>query len=246
MAYRILMDLSHYERIHSLPDKLFLDKDYLFSFINFGDQIPSVDKLQKYDLLLIGDPKPKYFNEILWNKEELRNIKQYVRRGGKMLITSSNRGDFNLSPMLGGLRIFQKLTGVALFPNFLTFSLSPRDYFGKKSILHLHLSSQSLPFGDFTPNDYLAWGKSTILVLHEEYPAKILLTSPESTQIHDYVTKKKKYTSRQPLLVFRQYHEGLVVTSASSCFFLQNSQYGIEVEANGKFFLELINWILSF
>ncbi|WP_457558329.1 hypothetical protein [Candidatus Harpocratesius sp.] len=244
MVFRIIIDLSHYERIRSLPDSLFNHEDYLFSFINTGERITDLERLQKHDLLLLGDPKPKYQEELLFIPDELRTLKKYVKKGGKILLTSSNRGDFNLPGAMGSLRVLYKLTGVEKFNYSLAFAVNRNDHFTKKSILRIPFSSSSLPFkGD--KNSFLSFGSSTYLSLHSDYEPIILLKSPISTWIHDYNSKKKYCIGSQPLLVYRRFFNGLVVTSSSSSFLTKSIEDGLSIGANRIFLQRLIKWMLS-
>ncbi|MCF2138686.1 MAG: hypothetical protein K9W44_01360 [Candidatus Lokiarchaeota archaeon] len=244
MVFRIIIDLSHYERIRSLPDSLFNPEDYLFSFINTGERITDLERLQKHDLLLLGDPKPKYQEELLFIPDELRTLKKYVKNGGKILLTSSNRGDFNLPRTMGSLRVLYKLTGVEKFNYSLAFAVNQEDHFFKKSVLRIPFSSSSLPFKIDNKN-FLGFGRSTYLSLHSEYKPIVLLKSPSSTWVHDYQTKKKYIVGSQPLLVYRKYYNGFVVTSASSSFLSKNIEDGFGIGANKIFLQRLVNWMLS-
>ena len=111
----------------------------------------------------MGNPQPKFRGEQLFTPPELRTIKAYVKSGGKILITTSNRGDFNHSNSLGSLRVLHKITGIVQYAYALNYMTDPEQYIDQKSNLIIRDFPHHPIFEDFTPDDYLVFGKSTFL-----------------------------------------------------------------------------------
>ena len=90
---RILVDLSHNERYSQIPKNVF-DFTFTFEFLYSGMQFPDITSLREYDMVIIGDIIPaKNEKDHLFLNSEIELLKEYVKQGGKLLISSSSGGD---------------------------------------------------------------------------------------------------------------------------------------------------------
>ncbi len=245
MVFRILVDVSHYETIQRIPDQYFPSEEYLFFFNSVGGNLADFDMLQQYDLIILGNPQPKYRDEQLFTSPELRIIKKYVKSGGKLLITTGNRGDFDHPNSWGSLRVFYKLTGIVQYAYAVNYISDPDQFIGKKTNLIIRDFPNHPIFEDFAPNDNLIFGKSTYLTIHPEVSSTVLLTTPKLTQCHNYATKQKTKLGSQPIFVYNRYSEGLTVVLGSSSFLTEDPTSGITAGSNSKFVKNLLEWILD-
>ncbi|MHA1519792.1 MAG: hypothetical protein ACTSVZ_01170 [Promethearchaeota archaeon] len=246
MVFRILIDLSHYETIQKIPDQFFQSEEYIFFFNSVGSNIADFEALQQYNLIIFGNPQPKYLDERLFTSPELKSLKKYVKLGGKLLITTSNRGDFNREKLSGSLRVLYNLTGIMQYAYALNYIKDPDQFIEKKSNLIIRdFPSHPIFEGFNNDEDHLVFGNSTYLILHPEISSYVLLTTPKRTWSHYYATKQKNELGSQPILVYRTYFEGLVVVLGSSSFLTKDSINGIGAGSNGKFARNLFGWMLN-
>ncbi|QEE15502.1 ThuA domain-containing protein [Promethearchaeum syntrophicum] len=244
MTIKILIDLSHNEQLISFPEQIFSKSDFFFDFTRPSDDLSQFN-LNQYSLIIIGNPKPRKNTELLFKPSELKKIKEYVKRGGNLLITSGARGDYNLANNLGSLRVFYKLTGINRFHHAILFHMGKNHYFKKKVNLIITEFPKHPIFNNFCSSDRLIFGKSTYFTINPKSNVNILLTSPKSTDIHYYSLDEEKTINKVPIFVVNQYFKGKVAIIATSGFFSKNKMHGIEVASNKKFLFGLLSWFFN-
>ena len=244
MMIKILIDLSHNEQLTSFPEHIFKKTDFLFDFTTPTDDLSEIN-LNQYNLVIIGKPKPQKRTELLFKPSELKKIKDYVKKGGNLLITSGSRGDYNLANNLGSLRVFRKLTGIIQYHYTILFHMTENQYIQKKTNLIIKEFPKHPIFKDFNSKDKIIFGKSTYFTLNPESNANVLLNSPNNTDAHNYSLDEEKTIGNVPIFVVNEYFKGKVAIIASSEFLNMNKLSGIEAGSNKKFLFGLLSWFFD-
>jgi uncharacterized membrane protein len=243
--YKILIDASHNERVKKFPEKIFKKSEFLFDFTSGADILANADELKKYDVIVLGDPKPKTKNERLFTAEEISAIKKYVKEGGRLLITSGARGDYALAETLGSLRAFYGISGVVQYHYAVLYHSAPECNFESKMCLTIPNIPKHAIFSNFSNDDRLIFGKSTYLTLHPDSKAKVILTAPKGSKSHSYRNKEKKAVDDAALMVVNKYHEGKVMAVASSDFLNFEDITPQEQKSNEKLLKGILSWLFS-
>lgn len=244
MTIKILIDLSHNEQLISFPEQVFSNSDFFFDFTRPTDDLSEI-KLSHYNLIIIGNPKPRKSTELLFKPSEIKNIKDYLKNGGNLLITSGARGDYNLANNLGSLRVFYKITGISRYNYAILFNMIKKNYYQKKVNLIINKFPKHPIFKDFNSKDKIIFGKSTYFTMSPNKKAKVLLNSPSNTDAHYYLLDEEKTVNKSPIFVVNEYFEGKVAIIASSEFLSNNRLCGIEAESNTKFLFGLLSWFFD-
>ena len=244
MTIKILIDLSHNEQLTSFPEHIFKKTDFLFDFTTPTDDLTEKN-LNQYDLVIIGKPKPQKRTELLFKPSELRNIKDYVKKGGNLLITSGSRGDYNLANNFGSLRVFRKLTGIIQYHHAILFHMTEKQYTQKKTNLVIKEFPKHPIFKKFNSKDKIIFGKSTYFTINPKRDAEVLLKSPSNTDAHYYLFDEEKIIGDVPVFVVNKYFKGKVAIIASSEFLSKNEINGIDAGSNKKFLFGLLSWFFS-
>ncbi|UYP47412.1 hypothetical protein NEF87_003697 [Candidatus Lokiarchaeum ossiferum] len=243
--YQILIDLSHNEQLASLPDEIFVNQDLLFSFTRPTDDLTSLEFLQQYDMIFMGNPKPVSEDRLLFTPDELKTLKQYVAEGGNLFLTSGARGDYNFSHELGSLRVFYNLTGIIQYHYAVLFHTDPQIYRTKKWNIKISQFPSHPIFTNFSTKDYLVFGKSTFFSLGEDLDVVPLILAPEKTQAHFYQNKQKTPIRQESLMVANEFHKGKVISLSSSSLFTRNAHNGYLAGANQKLINGIFDWLLD-
>jgi len=244
MTIKILIDLSHNEQLTSFPEHIFRKTDFLFDFTTPTDDLSEIN-LNQYNLVIIGKPKPQKRTELLFKPSELKNIKDYVKKGGNLLITSGSRGDYNLANNLGSLRVFRKLAGIIQYHHTILFHMTENQYAQKKTNLIIKEFPKHPIFKNFNSKDKIIFGKSTYFTISPKKNAEILLNTPNNTDAHYYLLDEEKTIDKVPIFVVNEYFKGKVAIIASSELFSKNKLNGIEVGSNKKFLFGLLSWFFG-
>ena len=244
MTIKILIDLSHNEQLISFPEQVFSNSDFFFDFARPTDDLSEYN-LSQYNLIIIGNPKPRKGTELLFKPSELKKIKSYVKEGGNLLITSGARGDYNLANDLGSLRVFYKLTGITSYKYALLFHMTKNHYFQKKVNLIIREFPKHPIFNNFNSKDKIIFGKSTYFTLNPKSNANVLLNSPNNTDAHNYSLDEEKTIDNVPIFVVNEYFKGKVAIIASSEFLSKKELSGIEAGSNKKFLFGLLSWFFD-
>ena len=244
MTIKILIDLSHNEQVISFPEQFFNNSDFFFDFTRPSDDLSEIN-LNQYNLIIIGNPKPQKNTELLFKPSEIKNINDYVKKGGNILITSGARGDYNHAKKLGSLRAFYNFTGISQYHYVILFHMTKIHYIQKKMNLVIKEFPKHPIFTNFTSKDKIIFGKSTYFTISPNKNAEVLLNSPSNTDAHYYLLDEEKTIGKVPIFVVNEYFKGKVAIIATSEFFSKSKLNGIEAGSNKKFLFGLMSWLLG-
>lgn len=245
MTWNILMDLSHNEQIQNFPEKMFSEFDLIFHFNRPTDDLVNIENLNKYDLIILGNPRPRGIGTTLFSKLELISLKKYVFAGGNLFLTSGAFGDFGLHHDQGSLRVLYRLTGIQKFYNAILYSPNPNDYRKKKTNIVVSRFPDHPIFKYLTEKDHLFFYRSTFFLLHPEIKDITVLYSPKSSYYHDFSQRKKLKAKAQPILTAMNFGQGKVLTLATSEIMKKQPDFGIEQEGNKKLIKGCLEWLLK-
>ena len=244
MTIKILIDLSHNEQIISFPEQVFRNSDFFFDFTRPSDDLSELN-LNQYNLIIIGNPKPRKSTELLFKPSEIKNIKDYVKKGGNLLITSGARGDYNLANNLGSLRVFHNLAGISQYHYAILFHMTKNHFSQKKINLVIKEFPKHPIFKNFNSKDKIIFGKSTYFTISPKKKAEILLNSPKNTDAHYYSLDEEKTIDKVPIFVVNEYFEGKVAIIATSELLSKKKLVGIEAGSNKKFLFGILSWFFG-
>ncbi|MBD3352143.1 MAG: hypothetical protein GF364_11705 [Candidatus Lokiarchaeota archaeon] len=248
-----MIDLSHNETFDKIPDFLF-DLDHIFDFINFGEPFPLYKELKRYDLLILGNIKPAVNKkDHLFLNEEIRNIQEFFKNGGRVLTTTSSGGDYDYTIKKGSLRALKSVTGVKRYwwgklINCTPFN--PRNNIQNRSqnssqnnsIFYYNRFPKHAIFRDVKE---LVLNDCTFLETIDNPFVKELLLSGNNVSFRysydDYIEEIESV----PLLVVVDGGFTKSITIGSSSFMSLDTDYGINIADNKTFFHNVIEWLLS-
>ena len=237
MVYRILMDLSHNEQVESFPD-VFSEDDFIIEFVNKNEGPLTYDKLEDFDVLILGNIQhSKDNNNDKFTPEELISIKEFVGKGGGLLVTSGAGGDQDISIKQGSIRVLYKLTGVKKFWNGTI--LYPKRH---SIIDNVNLKIDTIFQHPITDGvNQLVLGNSTFFSITED--AEDIITTSENASFKYFNLNEIDEIGQVPICVISEFYNGRVVTLGSSSIFFEEDEIGIDIEDNRKFLENIIGWL---
>ena len=237
-------DYSHNNKL-TIENNAFTDfTQYLFdSSFQLGkiEAGITLDKLTKYDILIIGVPTLGPDLDL----DEIRELVLYVKNGGSLLIINDEGGDFenknNLSELTKNFGI--KFNSDRLYDNK-NFSLDNTHPIIKDFSSH------------FITRDILQFVHSNGCTLtidksieDEKIDVNAIAFSSETTSWHSCLNgdgwhdESKQYL---PIIGAAHYYQGKVVTIGNlSIFSSLNKSYGIQAADNFKLVSNIISWLLN-
>jgi len=236
----ILFDLCHNEMLN-LEEDDFLNFSNLLERLNLkvkkNENRNLIKKvLENIDLLIIGNPIDDYFSNI-----EIKDITDFVRNGGGLLLISEYGADYlqktNLND-LSGMHF-----GIYFEKNLIKESnTSNQDC---SSILHIH---------EFPDNDIstglreLVIGGACSLFLNKS--AKPLLTTKQKNvwpEVYNNSTEQwvKEKEGQQIISAYAEYGQGKVVAISDIDIFCNDNNIGINAFDNEKLIQKIINWLIE-
>ncbi len=243
---KVLIDLSHNEKITSFPEKILETHECLFQFNDPSDDLLDLKSLYDYDVLILGQPTPISNKKELFSPQELKNIKGFVKKGGNLLITSSARGDYNFEHKLGSLRSFYQLTGIVQYHYSLLYHTHPENYFKKKWNLLIDEFPDHPIFHNFKKGDQLIFGKATYFSMAEDMEVSTAVQTSQDTYYHSYLNqKKKKLPLVSPIMIANEYFKGKVVVLGTSKILLKDPSCGYIAKDNRKLINGIFNWFFE-
>lgn len=237
MTYKILVDLSHNEKVEEFPEFSLGEDDYDIDYIDKNDEFTEID-LEDYDILFFGNIKhSKDGKKDKFTPDELRDIKKFVGDGGGLLLTSGVGGDQDITMKQGSIRVLYKLTGVRRFWNGNILE-SPSNFLVKKKNLRItDLFSHPITKGVTE----VVLPQCTFFDLAEEDVEDIIVTSEKAE--FKYSDEKVGDVGTVPIGVVSDFYNGRCVTLGSSDFLLEDSDYGIDAGDNLKFLDQVVKWL---
>ncbi len=241
---RILIDLTHNEQYNHIPDNIF-EVEYIFEFINPGDPFPTFSELIRYDLLIIGEIIPsKNQKDHLFHENEIRAIKKYFNEGGRLLITTSSGGDFDYKRSNGSLRALSLKTGVKRFWWGELFNNEKNNYYKTpENLIFKQFPSHEI----FNGVEKLIFADCTFLEPTESPTTEQILYTTENTHFRYFIDEDEDIIGKVPIIISNIEEKGnnKCLTIGSTLFMTKNKEFGIKIADNGKFFNNLINWLIK-
>ncbi len=239
MSYRIIVDLSHKEKIEEFPEFSLGEDAYEIDYIDKNEGPIEFEQLEDYDILFFGniqhsvDGKDDKFTQ-----DELRVIKKFVGGGGSIFLTSGDGGDRDISMKNGSIRVLYKMTGVRRFWNGLIQESSSNFIVKKKNVLVTELFNHPITEGI----SELILPNSTFLTISEEDVDDIILTS-EKAEFKYYTDEDIGAIGPVPICAVSRFYEGRCVTIGSSDWITEDSDFGLDAGDNLKFLSNIIEWL---
>ncbi len=239
MSFRIIVDLSHKEKIEEFPEFSLGEDNYEIDYIDKNEGPIEFEKLEDFDILFIGniqhtvDGKDDKFTH-----DELRAIKKFVGEGGSIFLASGDGGDRDIPMKKGSIRVLYKVTGVRRFWNGLIQESSSNFLVKKKNILITELFNHPITKGITE----LVLPNSTFLTISEEDVDDIIITS-EKAEFKYYIDDKLGTIGPVPICAVSRFYEGRCVTIGSSDWITEDGDFGLDTGDNLKFLSNIIEWL---
>ena len=237
MTHKILVDLSHNEKVEEFPEFSLGEDDYDIEYIDKNDEFTDID-LEDYEILFFGNIQhSKDGKKDKFTPDELRDIKKFVGDGGGLLLTSGVGGDQDIAMKQGSIRVLYKLTGVRRFWNGNVLESHSNFLVKKKNLRITDLFSHPITKGVTE----VVLPHCTFFDLAEEDVEDIIVTSEKAE--FKYSDEKVGDVGTVPIGVVSDFYNGRCVTLGSSDFLLEDSDYGIDAGDNLKFLDQVIKWL---
>ena len=192
--------------------------------------------LNKSDLLVIGNPIDDFFSSI-----EIKNIVDFVRSGGGLLLSSEYGGDFlqktNLNDISGKFGVFfekniikeansvnQNCTSILHIQNFSKHQIT-------KQIREINIGGACSLF--------LSKGAKPLIKTNEKSFWSELYSKSSEQWI------KEEEEKQQIISAYTEFGKGKVVAIGDIDIFTSNSEMGIKSLDNSKFLQNMINWLIE-
>ena len=237
MTHKILVDLSHNEKIEEFPEFSLGEDDYDIEYIDKNDEFTEID-LEDYDILFFGHIQHnKDGKKDKFTPDQLRDIKKFVGDGGGLLLTSGVGGDQDITMKQGSIRVLYKITGVRRFWNGNVLESHSNFLVKKKNLRITDLFSHPITKGVTE----IVFPHCTFFDLTEEDVEDIIVTSEKAE--FKYFDEKIGDVGTVPIGVVSNFYNGRCVTLGSSDFLLEDSDYGIDAGDNLKFLDNVVKWL---
>ena len=237
MTHKILVDLSHNEKVEEFPEFSLGEDDYDIEYIDKNDEFTDID-LEDYEILFFGNIQhSKDGKKDKFTPDELRDIKKFVGDGGGLLLTSGVGGDQDIAMKQGSIRVLYKLTGVRRFWNGNVLESHSNFLVKKKNLRITDLFSHPITKGVTE----VVLPHCTFFDLAEEDVEDIIVTSEKAE--FKYSDEKVGDVGTVPIGVVSDFYNGRCVTLGSSDFLLEDNDYGIDAGDNLKFLDQIIKWL---
>jgi len=217
MSYRIIVDLSHKEKIEEFPEFSLGEDNYEIDYIDKNEGPIEFEKLEDFDILFIGNIQHTiHGKDDKFSQDELRAIKKFVGEGGSLFLTSGDGGDRDIPMKKGSIRVLYKITGVRRFWNGFIQEAASNFLVKKKNVLITELFNHPITEGI----SELVLPNSTFLTISEEDVDDIIVTSEKA-----------------------EFKYGRCVTIGSSDWITEDSDFGLDTGDNLKFLSNIIEWL---
>ncbi|MHA1931776.1 MAG: hypothetical protein ACW96X_04495 [Promethearchaeota archaeon] len=239
MTYRIIVDLSHSEKIEEFPEFSLGEDVYEIDYIDKNEGPIEFDTLEDFDILFLGniqhtpDGKDDKFSQ-----DELKAIKKFVGEGGSIFLTSGDGGDRDIPMKNGSIRVLYKVTGVRRFWNGLIQEAPSNFLVKKKNLLITELFNHPITEGIKD----LVLPNSTFLTISEEEVDDIIVTS-EKSEFKYYLDDDVGALGPVPICAVSRFYEGRCVTIGSSDWLTEDGDFGLDSGDNLKFLTNIIEWL---
>ncbi|MFX1326959.1 MAG: hypothetical protein ACFE91_02290 [Promethearchaeota archaeon] len=239
MSYRIIVDLSHKEKIEEFPEFSLGEDEYEIDYIDKNEGPIEFDMLEDFDILFIGNVQhTKDEKTDKFTQEELKAIKKFVGEGGGLFLTSGKGGDRDIPIKEGSIRVLYKITGVRRFWNGIIYEATSNFLVKKKNLLVTELFNHPITSGITE----VVFPNCTFFTISEEDVDDIIVTS-EKAEFNYYVDDDLAAIGTVPICVVSEFYEGRCVTVGSSDWLIEDSDFGLDAGDNLKFLSNIIEWL---
>lgn len=240
MTYKIIVDLSHNEKIEEFPEFSLGEDDYDVEYIDKNEGPIEYEKIEDFDILFLGNIKhTKDGKKDKFTPEELKAIKKFVGEGGGGLFLTSGAGGDNDVPMKkGSIRVLYKMTGVKRFWNGNIIESASHFLVKKENLLATELFNHAI-----TKNiTEVVLSNCTFFTLTEEDIDDLIISS-EKSEFKYFNDGSLGALGPVPICAVSSFYNGRCVTVGSSDFVIEDSDYGIDAGDNLKFLENCIKWL---
>ena len=239
MSYRIVVDLSHKEKIEEFPEFSLGEDHYEIEYIDKNEGPIEFDDLEDFDILFIGNIQhTEDGKEDKFTQGELKAIKKFIGEGGGLLLTTGEGGDRDLVMKKGSIRVLYKVTGVRRFWNGIIQEASSNFLVKKKNVLITELFNHPITVGITE----LVLPNCTFFTISEEDVDDIILTS-EKSEFQYYSDEERGALGPVPICVVSEFYNGRSVCIGSSDWLTEDSDFGLDAGDNLKFLSNIIKWL---
>ncbi len=238
MSYRVIVDLSHREKIEEFPEFSLGEDSYEIDYIDKNEGPIEFEMLEDFDILFIGNIQhSKVGKDDKFTQDELRVIKKFVGEGGGMFLTSGDGGDRDVIMKNGSIRVLYRVTGVKRFWNGIIQEASSNYLVKKNNLLISDLFNHPITKGI----TQLVLPNCTFFTLTEEDVEDLIVTSGKS-EFHYNIDDETGALGPVPIFVVNKFYNGRCVTIGSSDW-LQENEFGLDAGDNLKFLSNIIEWL---
>jgi hypothetical protein len=245
---RILVDLSHNERYSHIPSGIF-GVNYTFEFLYPGMQLPELRILRDYNLIIIGEIIPaQNGRDHLFLNVEIELLKNYVKQGGKLLVTTSSGGDNDYKGQdedvddYRSIRALSPMTGIKRYWWGELFHPKKSHYYQvPENLLISHFPSHPI----FEDIHKVMFADTTFLEPSTIHVPQVILTSQPGTMFRYYIDDSEEKMDNVPIMTSRLLGKGECVVIGSTLFMSKQPIYGISVADNLKLFKNIIKYLVK-
>jgi len=238
MTNRILVDLSHKEKIEEFPEFSLSEDDYEIDYIDKNEGPIDFELIEDFDIIFIGNIQHSEDGKAdKFTPGELQAIKRFIGGGGGLFLTSGERGDRDSPMKKGSMRVLYKVTGVRRFWNGVIQEASSNFLVKKKNVLVTELFNHPITTGItevVLPN-------CTFFTIAEEDVEDIIVTS-EKAEFRYSADDAIGAIGPVPICVASNFYNGRCVTIGSSDWLLEDD-FGLDAGDNLKFLTNIIEWL---
>ena len=239
MSYRILVDLSHQEKIEEFPEFSLAEDAYEIDYFEKGEGSIEFENLEDFDVLFLGDIQHSNDGKTdKFTQKELLAIKKFVGEGGGLFLTSGEGGDRDCSMKLGSIRVLYKVTGVRRFWNGIIQESSSNYLIKKKNLLINDLFNHPITAGITE----LVLPNCTFFTITEEDVEDIIVTS-EKAEFKYFHDDTIGGIGPVPICVVSKFYNGRCVCVGSSDWLLEEEEFGLDAGDNLKFLSNILEWL---
>ncbi len=237
MSYKIIVDLSHNEKIEEFPEFAIEEDQYEVDYLEKGPI--DFESIEDYDILFMGNIQhEKTRKSDKFTPNELKAIKRFVGEGGGLFITAGRGGDQDISMTQGSLRVLYKITGVRRLWNGIVQESSSNFIVKKENVLITDFFAHPITKGItevILPN-------CTFFTITEDEVDDIVMTS-EKADFRYLANGELGAIGPVSICVASKFYDGRSLMIGSTEFLLEDSDFGIDAGDNQKLFKNILQWL---
>jgi len=238
MTNKIIVDLSHKEKIEEFPESSLSEDDYEIDYIDKNEGPIDFEKLEDFDVLFLGNIQHSEDDKAdKFDSGELRAIKKFIGEGGGLFLTSGDGGDRDTSMKEGSVRVLYKVTGVRRLWNGVIQESSSNFLVKKKNVLITDFFNHPITAGITE----LVLPNCTFFTITEEDVDDLFVTS-EKAEFRYSVDHALGAIGPVPICVVSKFYNGRCITIGSSDWLLEED-FGLDAGDNLKFLSNIMEWL---